>query len=229
MARTGQVMRGRYSSIFQAKVWVQPDVVPAPKGRVWVGVIAGELVAQAGGFIRLLGCFDTPEPKVLHHYVRREENQATDFAAGYAGMDQRARATVSEAEQNRRLHAELVEKFGEGVKRLVVHEIDAARLFERIRVAVAIARINKCSTASGVDAAAGKVFPHLQGSEAFVEENEHRRMRVSARDECIFGPMPLDLEEVHSRLYAVYCIMTNLSNFRRSRPKHCRIVLLRQA
>src|SRR5208282_4372314 len=41
------------------KIRMEPDVVPAPKGRIRVGMIAREFVSQGGGFISSPGHFDT--------------------------------------------------------------------------------------------------------------------------------------------------------------------------
>jgi hypothetical protein len=85
MASSGQRDGGRFPRDRPlAKRRVQPDVVPAVEGRVGVVVVAGQALAQVGGFVGHAGLSDAGHRQVFDHDVRRQHHGAGECAAGSA-------------------------------------------------------------------------------------------------------------------------------------------------
>jgi hypothetical protein len=80
------------------------------------------------------------------------------------------------------------------MERLVVHVGDGAGFGEEIGVAGTIARVNGDRTTGSGGDANGEVFPERDGAEAFVEEDELRRARITGVDAMDFQAMAVNRE-----------------------------------
>ena len=148
-ASTGQAMVAISASMFQcAERRAQPDVVPAPEGRVGVVVVAREARAQVGRLVGVARLLDARDRDVLDEDVRRHHDDA-----GRPDGARRAAARSSRRRCGRRARAArcraCAKQRRQHLVRLAVHEVGrpSARRRGWRRAAVAVAREDEAAQA----------------------------------------------------------------------------------
>src|SRR5687768_5850255 len=120
-----------------AKARVEPDVVPSPEGRVDVGMVLRQPLAQVRLEIGGPHGLDARYADRLDEYVRRQLDEACNVAWSGRGMEQGDRAAVAVAEEpgGRRgsIDADGFEKCGQDFVGLPVQVIDVPALTLRPR------------------------------------------------------------------------------------------------
>ena len=175
-----------------AKRRIQPDIVPAPERRIDIVVIAPELRAQIGGLVDGLRLRNALHRHVLDEQMRRKHDRAREPVGKRGGEQQRDRAAVAMAHEPHTigvlgLDAERVEKGGQHFARLTVHEVHRPLLVVRARrgTAVAVARVHQPPVTACVAQLLRPVFPHGDGAESFMQEDQQRSAGALAVDPSI--------------------------------------------
>ena len=195
---------------------VQPDVIPAPEGRVDVVVVARQTLRQVGAEEVLARGLDAGHRHRLDEQVRRHQHQPGDrrgVACGVVrglvcGMEQRDRGAVAVADQPGRFgDAQCLEQRRQQLVGLTVHVVHAPALVVCARrgPAVAGARIHQAAAAGGIAQLAREVLPQRKRSQALVQEQQQRPAGALRRDPFVLdahaaaAPVDVDPLDRHAR------------------------------
>jgi hypothetical protein len=91
-----------------------------------------------------------------------------------AGINQRDGCAVAMADQDRPLDAQLAQELRQGFQRVPVHEVDAMRLLQHVRLSMAITSIDDRGQTRAGDDTGGKIAPLADRTQALVQEHQGR-------------------------------------------------------
>ena len=106
--------------------------------------------------------------------MRRLGNHAERTLRITRREQERDRAAVAVAKQNRFLQAEGIENLRQRMRRLALHEIGLARAGQRIRAAMAPAFIDQRVATGGARQGVGKMLPLGNAAQALMQKNDGR-------------------------------------------------------
>ena len=165
-----------------AEVGREPDVVPAAKRRVGVGVMAREPRAQVGRLDRRRApsrCSRPRSPRRTGAARPRPRRAAGWRAACSSAIEP---PSLWPKSQGRSMPTAREER-GQHLVGLAVHEVGRPALVARLggRAAVAVAREHEAGEAVRVAELAREVLPHRDRAQALVQEHDQRRGAARAR------------------------------------------------
>ena len=164
---------------------VQPDAVPAPKGRAGVFVVAAQLLRQVGVQVGILRTFDVLHRHTFHKNMRGQQHQATCALREPRSEQQRNGCAIAVAEPPGRFpHTQRIQKGRHHLVRLLVHEVHAPHLVRRARGGLAVggAREDQPPKSPRFAQPLREVLPHGDRPQALMEEHHQRRSRALGRD-----------------------------------------------
>ena len=85
----------------RAKVFMEPDIVPAAKRAIDIGVMSGEPPAQIRGLVGNLGRLNVPNGDVFNEYMGRAQDHPGGRTRTHSFMNDGDRCTVAVSEQHR--------------------------------------------------------------------------------------------------------------------------------
>src|SRR5674476_1671115 len=92
-----------------------------------------------------------------------------------AGINQRDGCAVAMADQDRPLNAQLAQELRQGFQRVPVHEVDAMRLLQHVRLSMAITGIDDRGQTRAGDDTGGKIAPLADRTQALAVSYTHLR------------------------------------------------------
>ena len=190
-------LRQSFLDVPAAELRREPDPVPAQERRVGVGMMARESGAQVSRFVRRFRSGDARDRDVLDHHVRRQRDDGGHGSGRGAGVDQCDRAAVAVPDQDRSGDRKPVEEIRQRDERLVVHVANGPGLRERIRISVAVARIDDRIAMRGLRNPVGKVLPPRDRPQSLVQEDERGAMSARDADPFVLDAMRTDGDEGH--------------------------------
>ena len=165
-----------------AKRRVQPDSVPAPEGRIDVGMVARQPLTQPAGQVGVARQTDACDTDIFDKNMRSEDDNTAQVFCKARRMQKRYGTAVAVTEQPGTLYAQCVQQRRQYLDCLAVHEVGLPALIcrARRRIAVAIARVDQAAQAMLLAELLRKILPHRHRAQAFVQEHHDRQRWVGA-------------------------------------------------